>query len=46
MKESLETKSREMQKVKKGSKRNNVNSLSSNNSSNFNISRSNNRCRV
>ena len=46
MKESLETKSREMQKVKKGSKRYNINSVSSDNNSYFNISSSNNRCSV
>ena len=40
MKESLERKSREMQKEKKGSKRYNVNSVSSDDCSVINISRS------
>ena len=43
MKESLETKSREMQKVKKGSKRNNINSIGCNDCSVINISSSNNK---
>ena len=40
MKERLETKSRELQKLKKESKRNNINSFSSDNSSFVNTSRS------
>ena len=43
MKEGLETKSRELKKIKKESKRNNINSIGSNNSSVINISSSNNK---
>ena len=46
MKERLETKSRELQKLKKESKRNNINSLSSDHSCYSNISRSYNRCSI
>ena len=46
MKERLETKSRELQKLKKESKRYNINSFSSNDSSDFDFSRGYNRCSV
>ena len=46
MKERLETKSRELQKLKKESKRNNVNSLSSHNNCYSNIGCCDNRSNI
>ena len=46
MKERLETKSRELQKLKKESKRNNINSFSSDNNSYINIGCCDNRSNI